>query len=83
MESNNAVFCFDIAHLLPLSLLATHTLNKLSVIATQNQNSAERFIKLGANKDKVMVAGNIKFEQNPSANKNQTKAIKESPNNIS
>jgi 3-deoxy-D-manno-octulosonic-acid transferase len=45
---------------------------KLSVIATQNQNSAERFIKLGANKDKVMVAGNIKFEQNPSANKNQT-----------
>jgi 3-deoxy-D-manno-octulosonic-acid transferase len=35
-----------------------------------NQNSAERFIKLGANKDKVMVAGNIKFEQNPSANKN-------------
>jgi hypothetical protein len=31
---------------------------------------------LGANKDKVMVAGNIKFEQNPSANKNQTKAIK-------
>jgi hypothetical protein len=29
-----------------------------------------------ANKDKVMVAGNIKFEQNPSANKNQTKAIK-------
>jgi 3-deoxy-D-manno-octulosonic-acid transferase len=48
----------------------THTLNKLSVIATQNQNSAERFIKLGANKDKVMVAGNIKFEQNPSANKN-------------
>ncbi|VVH67071.1 Lipid IVA 3-deoxy-D-manno-octulosonic acid transferase (EC [often with (EC also] [uncultured Gammaproteobacteria bacterium] len=56
--------------------LTTHTLNKLSVIATQNQNSAERFIKLGANKDKVMVAGNIKFEQNPSANKNQTKAIK-------
>jgi 3-deoxy-D-manno-octulosonic-acid transferase len=42
--------------------LTTHTLNKLSVIATQNQNSAERFIKLGANKDKVMVAGNIKFK---------------------
>jgi 3-deoxy-D-manno-octulosonic-acid transferase len=35
--------------------LTTHTLNKLSVIATQNQNSAERFIKLGANKDKQIV----------------------------
>ena len=56
--------------------LTIHTLNKLSIIAAQNQNSAERFIKLGVDKDKVMVAGNIKFEQNPSADKNHIKAIK-------
>ncbi|CAC9978526.1 3-deoxy-D-manno-octulosonic-acid transferase (EC [uncultured Gammaproteobacteria bacterium] len=56
--------------------LTMHTLNKLSVIAAQNQNSAERFIKLGVDKDKVIIAGNIKFEQNPSTNKNHTKAIK-------
>ncbi len=45
------------------SSLSNKTLNKLSLIATQNQNSAQRFIELGANKEKVIVTGNIKFDQ--------------------
>jgi len=55
--------------------LAKKTLNKLNVIATQSQNSAQRFIKLGANKDKVMLAGNIKFELNPTVNKAISKQL--------
>ncbi|SMN16100.1 Lipid IVA 3-deoxy-D-manno-octulosonic acid transferase [often with also] [uncultured Candidatus Thioglobus sp.] len=56
--------------------LAKQTLNKLNVIATQNPNSAQRFIQLGTDKNKVIMAGNIKFEQNPNANKKHTEAIK-------
>ena len=56
--------------------LAKQTLNKLSVIATQNQNSADRFIRLGVNNDKVMVAGNIKFDQSPNVDKVLCKKLK-------
>jgi len=56
--------------------LAQQTLNKLTVIATQNQNSANRFIELGANTGKVVSTGNIKFDQNPSADKTISKKIK-------
>ena len=56
--------------------LAQHALNKLNIIATQNQNSANRFIELGANADKVVMAGNIKFDQNPGADKVLTKKLK-------
>lgn len=56
--------------------LTKQTLNKLSVIAAQSQNSAERFMQFNIDKDKVMVTGNIKFEQNLSENKIHTKAIK-------
>jgi len=49
--------------------LANQTLNKFTMIATQNQNSADRFTLLGVNNDKVMVAGNIKFDQSPSVDK--------------
>jgi len=56
--------------------LAQQTLNKLSVIATQNQNSANRFIELGADTGKVVSTGNIKFDQNPSADKTISKKIK-------
>lgn len=42
------------------------TLNKLTLVAAQNQSSVERFKKLRINNDKIMVAGNIKFEQNSS-----------------
>jgi 3-deoxy-D-manno-octulosonic-acid transferase len=44
--------------------LTRNTINKLTLIAAQNQNSAERFYKLGAKNNKVTVAGNIKFDQN-------------------
>lgn len=43
--------------------LAKQTLNKFNTIATQNHNSANRFIQLGADKQKVLNAGNIKFDQ--------------------
>jgi len=56
--------------------LAQQTLNKLSVIATQNHNSANRFIELGANTSKVVATGNIKFDQNPSADKTISKKLK-------
>ena len=56
--------------------LAQQTLNKLSVIATQNQNSANRFIELGVDTGKVVATGNIKFDQNPSADKTISKKIK-------
>ncbi len=56
--------------------LAKQTLNKLTLIATQNQNSAERFIELGANKNKVKNTGNIKFDQNPKTDKVASKEIK-------
>ncbi|WXU00796.1 MAG: 3-deoxy-D-manno-octulosonic acid transferase [Catillopecten margaritatus gill symbiont] len=49
-------------------------LNKLSLIATQNQNSAERFKQLGA--DKVKVTGNIKFDQNPSVDSSISQQLK-------
>jgi 3-deoxy-D-manno-octulosonic-acid transferase len=56
--------------------LAEQTLNKLSVIATQNQNSANRFIELGVDTGKVVTTGNIKFDQNPSADKTVSKKLK-------
>ena len=56
--------------------LVEQTLNKLSVIATQNQNSANRFIELGADTGKVVATGNIKFDQNPSVDKVISKKIK-------
>jgi 3-deoxy-D-manno-octulosonic-acid transferase len=55
--------------------LAKQTLNKLSVIATQNQNSANRFIELGADTSKVVAVGNIKFDQNPVTDKAISKKI--------
>lgn len=56
--------------------LAKQTLNKLNVVATQNQNSAQRFIQLGVDKNRVIVAGNIKFEQNPNIDKTLCKQLK-------
>jgi 3-deoxy-D-manno-octulosonic-acid transferase len=44
--------------------LIKQTLKKLTLIAAQNQNSANRFIELGAKNDDVIMTGNIKFDQN-------------------
>ncbi len=56
--------------------LTQQTLNKLSLIATQNHNSLKHFIALGANKNKVINTGNIKFDQNIKVNKTTSKTLK-------
>lgn len=53
--------------------LTKQTLNKISLIAAQNQNSAQRFEELGANKRQVVITGNIKFDQNFYSNTKQIK----------
>ena len=60
--------------------LVNETLNNLSLIATQNQNSANRFILLGAQKEKVVNAGNIKFDLNPQADILTINALKKITN---
>jgi len=55
--------------------LVRDTLNNLSLIATQNKSSKERFIRLGAFQDKVINIGNIKFDQNPLADKDISLAL--------
>ncbi len=51
------------------SNLVKQTLNKLSLIAAQNQNSANNFIELGARNDYVVITDNIKFDQNTTPDK--------------
>jgi 3-deoxy-D-manno-octulosonic-acid transferase len=63
------------------SSLMRKTLNKLSLIATQNQNSANRFIQLGASNNNVINAGNIKFDQNYQAQQSSINALKKIINN--
>ena len=57
--------------------LIRKTLNQLTLIATQNQNSATRFMQLGVEENKVINAGNIKFDLNPTANNTTTEALKQ------
>ncbi len=45
-----------------VSELMKQTLTKVNVIAAQTRNDAERFISFGADKNKVIVAGNLKFD---------------------
>lgn len=42
--------------------LMKQTLMKVSVIAAQTKKDADRFISFGADQDKVIVAGNLKFD---------------------
>jgi 3-deoxy-D-manno-octulosonic-acid transferase len=60
--------------------LMSKTLNKFSLIATQNQNSANRFIQLGALNNVVNV-GNIKFDQDYQADKSSIQELKKIINN--
>lgn len=55
--------------------LSQQTLNKLTLIATQNHNSMNRFIELGATPVNVINAGNIKFDQQHTADITITKQI--------
>jgi 3-deoxy-D-manno-octulosonic-acid transferase len=45
-----------------VSKLMKQTLLKVSVIAAQTKNDADRFISFGADEDKVFVTGNLKFD---------------------
>lgn len=47
-----------------LSSLTRSTLENISLIIAQGQKDAERLIALGADKDKVKVTGNLKFDIN-------------------
>ncbi len=42
--------------------LAKHMMQALSIIAAQAEPDAERFIKLGANRNNVRITGNVKFD---------------------
>ncbi|ABL02173.1 Three-deoxy-D-manno-octulosonic-acid transferase domain protein [Candidatus Ruthia magnifica str. Cm (Calyptogena magnifica)] len=50
------------------SNLIKQTLNKFTLIAAQNKNSANRFIELGTKNDDVIITGNIKFDQSTKPN---------------
>jgi 3-deoxy-D-manno-octulosonic-acid transferase len=56
--------------------LSKQTLNQLTLIATQNHNSSNRFTELGALPGKVVTAGNIKFDQKLTPNKGISKQIR-------
>ena len=45
-----------------IKLLSCDMLNKLTSIAVQAEDDAKRFIKLGVNKNKINITGNIKFD---------------------
>jgi 3-deoxy-D-manno-octulosonic-acid transferase len=48
-----------------LSKLTSKTLQKVSIIAAQSSADTERFILLGASRDRVINCGNIKFDMEP------------------
>ena len=47
--------------------LARDTINKITLIASQNEHSSERFLALGANPDIIHTTGSLKFDSNLSA----------------
>ncbi len=47
--------------------LTHETIKKITIIASQNKNSSERFLKLGANPDTLHTIGSLKFDSNLSA----------------
>jgi 3-deoxy-D-manno-octulosonic-acid transferase len=47
-----------------VSGLMKDTLNKVDIIAAQTNKDANRFVSFGAEKEKVIVAGNLKFDIN-------------------
>ncbi len=57
------------------SNLIRKTINKLTLIATQNNQSSERFLLLGAQQDKVITTGNLKFDSNELSSSEITKSL--------
>jgi len=59
------------------SNLVQKTLNQLTLIASQNEHSSERFLSLGALPDKVVTVGNLKFDSNEKDNPNTTQSLQQ------
>ena len=57
------------------SNLVQKTINQLTLIGSQNENSSERFLSLGASLDKVVTVGNLKFDSNEKDNPNTTQSL--------
>ena len=53
------------------------TINQLTLIASQNNPSSERFLSLGALPDKVVTVGNLKFDSNEKDNPNTTQSLQQ------
>ena len=59
-----------------LSNILSKTLNKIDLIAAQNEDSKKRLISLGAKESNTVVTGNIKFDQKININQSQLSEIK-------
>ncbi len=57
--------------------LVSESLNKLSVICPQNTYSSDRFIKLGAKKEDLLITGSLKFDNNDSIDTDLMKSLTE------
>ncbi len=59
-----------------LSNILSKTLNKIDLIAAQNEDSKKRLVSLGAKESNTIVTGNIKFDQKIDINQSQLSEIK-------
>ena len=59
------------------SKLVQKTLNQLTLIASQNEHSSERFLSLGVSPNKVVTVGNLKFDSNEKDNPNTTQSLQQ------
>ena len=59
------------------SNLVQKTLNQLTLIASQNEHSSERFLSLGVSPNKVVKVGNLKFDSNEKDNPNTTQSLQQ------
>ena len=59
------------------SNLVKKTLNQLTLIASQNEHSSERFLSLGVSPNKVVTVGNLKFDSNEKDNPNTTQSLQQ------
>jgi 3-deoxy-D-manno-octulosonic-acid transferase len=59
-----------------LSNILSKTLNKIDLIAAQNEDSKKRLVSLGAKENNTVVTGNIKFDQKIDINQSQLSEIK-------
>ena len=57
--------------------LVQKTLNLLTLIASQNEHSSERFLSLGVSPNKVVTVGNLKFDSNEKDNPNTTQSLQQ------